>query len=54
MITKDEVSYESFCPQCGLRYTTPDKDEPSSPDRLCPKCFDAWPGMTMEELQNGF
>lgn len=52
-LTSDE-SYEAICPQCGVRYTTPVKSEVDDPDRLCPKCFEEWPGMTMEELQNGF
>ena len=41
------------CPGCGREYIAATSEEALSPDRLCPPCFDAWNGMTLEELING-
>lgn len=38
------------CPGCGEDYVAETVSEAQDPDRLCPPCFEAWPGMTMEEL----
>lgn len=48
--TTDEQLYATYCPDCGANYTTSVASEVDHEDRLCPKCFDAWNGATIEEL----
>lgn len=45
-----DTEYRAICPECKGFYFTIDSSEVNDPDRLCPKCFAKWPGMTIEEL----
>lgn len=42
--------YPSECPGCGEEYIASTPEEARDPDRLCPPCFEEWPGLTLEEL----
>ncbi len=49
----EEDMIEAVCPPpdgCGRTYKVLDEEEACDPNRLCPECFEAWNGATLEEL----